>query len=123
MARFEDFDGLVSTLQSWSGERVSVGMEWAPASDPIFSISGVLGRGSISQVAHGRLGRIGRAVWTVGDAELTVSTFALLKWEGDGPGTVVATLHDDLLLRVTRSVAVQSVESESSPLPDAESCT
>lgn len=120
-----DFDSLVATLRDWAGELVTVEVHWRPGNDPgedpLFNAVGVLGRGKVEQVDHKVFGRLGRATWSLGDSQITVSTEAFFDWT-EVDETVDVRLHEDLVLRLSRAV-VPSVlpEGLSQPAGDAES--
>lgn len=121
-----DFDSLVATLKDWAGELVTVEVHWRPGNDPgedpLFNAVGVLGRGKVEQVDHKEFGRMGRATWSLGDSQITVSTEAFFDWDEGDDETVDVRLHEDIVLRLSRAV-VPSVlpESLSQPAGDAES--
>lgn len=87
-------DALAAGLSEWTGREVAVEVLYRPSKEPILALGGVLGEPVEDRTSEEQR----RLTWLVGDARLSVDTYALDGANAD-PNGVEATIHELIVVR------------------------
>jgi hypothetical protein len=87
-------DALAADLSEWTGQEVAVEVVYEDG-EPIVAFAGTLGEPVENRTSE----ELRRLTWLVGDARLSVDTYALDGATAD-PNGVEATIHEQFVVRV-----------------------